>query len=254
MPIFNNDCAMLEFRRTPWDEKIFGFPCAEIMHFRSENISDGLDVLEQFERWINQEGVCFAYGRFQANKLNKVLVQKFGFYFAEASYRIRHNKLQGSDSFDNLIRPGPILEPALPEDSELLKNILEADFEYGRIHEDPWVDAKISSLRYRYWFDDLVAQGHQIFTYRLKGEVIGLHIQRKIDDKVDLVLTGVKRSHALLGVSLWAEVFRLNRIDGVRELCTLISAANLPIVNIYRHFEFKFDSLLLGFHKRWPRP
>jgi hypothetical protein len=67
-----------------------------------------------------------------------------------------------------------------------------------------------------------------------------------------LVLTGVKRSHALLGVSLWAQVLRLNRLRGVCETQTLISAANLPIVNLYRRFEFQFEELLLGFHKRWP--
>ena len=108
-----------------------------------------------------------------------------------------------------------------------------------------------AARRYRFWLNDLSAQKHEILTYRFKDEVIGLHIQRATDAVADLVLTGVKRSHSLLGVPLWAEVLRLNRQRGIREAHTLISAANVPILNLYRRFEFQFDSLLLGFHKRY---
>lgn len=252
MPRLFNGQATLECRRTPWDERVFGFPCAEITHFQAEHQAAGLDVLHQFEAWAQVQGVQFAYGRFEPTRLVKQLVHQAGFYFAEASYRIRHHKLQGSEAFDRLIRPGPLLESAKEADHEALRTILASDFEHGRIHEDPWVEPAVASLRYRNWLTDLLAQQHEVYTYRLKGEVIGLHIQRGEGEKVDLVLTGVKRSYALLGVSLWAEVLRLNRLRGVRETHTLISAANVPILNLYRRFEFQFESLLLGCHKRWP--
>lgn len=247
-----NDHATLEFRRTPWDERIFGFACAEITHFQAKHEAAGLDVLLQFDAWAQAQGVQFAYGRFEPTRLVKQVVHQAGFYFAEASYSIRHHKLQSSEPFDRLIRPGPVLEPATEADQEALRNILATDFEHGRIHEDPWIDQAMSSQRYRNWLTDLLAQQHEIFIYRLKGEVIGLHVQRVAGEKVDLVLTGVKRSHALLGVSLWAEALRLNRLRGIREAKTLISAANIPIINLYRRFEFNFENILLGFHKRWP--
>jgi len=252
MPRLHNDHATLECRRTPWDERVFGFPCAEITYFQAEHQAAGLDVLHQFETWAQVQRVQFAYGRFESTRLVKQLVHQAGFYFAEASYRIRHNKLQVSEAFDRLIRPGPLLEPAKEDDYEALRIILASDFEHGRIHEDPWVEPALASLRYRNWVTDLLAQQHEVYAYRLKGEVIGLHIQRGEGEKVDLVLTGVKRSYALLGVSLWAEVLRLNRLRGVRETHTLISAANVPILNLYRRFEFQIESLLLGCHKRWP--
>jgi hypothetical protein len=250
MPRLDNDNATLECRRTPWDELVFGFPCAEITHFQAEHEAAGLDVLSQFEAWAQSQGVQFAYGRFEPTQLVKQTVHQAGFYFAEASYRIRHHKLQGSDAFDRLIRPGPVLEPANESDHEALRNILATDFEHGRIHEDPWVESAIASLRYRNWFSDLLEQ-HEVFTYRSNGKVIGLHIQRSVGVKVDLVLTGVKRSHALLGVSLWSEVMRMNRLRGINEMHTLISAANIPVINLYRRLEFQFEVLLLGFHKRW---
>ncbi len=252
MPRLQNDHAALECRRTPWDERVFGFPCAEITHLLVVQEAAGLELFRQFETWARVQGVLFAYGRFEPTRLVKQVMHQSGFYFAEASYRIRHHKLQGSAAFDRLIRSGPLLETATKSDHAALCAILADDFKYGRMHEDPWVDQALASLRYGNWLSDLLVQKHEVYTYRFKGEVIGLHIQREEGDRVDLVLTGIKRSHALLGVSLWAEALRLNRLRGVRETHTLISAANIPIVNLYRRFEFQFDELLLGFHKRWP--
>lgn len=251
MITLSNKHASIDFRRTAWDERIFNFNCAEITHFEANDVGSGLDVMNQFEEWAHKEDIKFAYGRFEPTPIIKQIVHHAGFYFAESSYQIRHHKLQSSNDFDRLIRPGPSLEPAKEADHEELRLILANNFKYGRIHEDPWIDMISAAARYRNWFSDLLAQKHQIFTYRLKNEIIGIHVQRPSQNGVDLVLTGVKDSHALLGVSLWADVMKHNRLNGVREIETLISAANLPIVNLYRRFEFHFDTLLLGFHKRW---
>ena len=139
MPRLHNDYATLECRRTPWDERVFSVPCAEITHFQAEHEAAGHDVFHQFEAWAQAQGVQFAYGRFEPTRLVKQVVYQAGFYFAEASYCIRHHKLQGSEAFDRLIRPGPVLEPATEADHEELRTILATDFEHGRIHEDPWV-------------------------------------------------------------------------------------------------------------------
>jgi hypothetical protein len=249
---FYNDNAILECRRTPWDDRVFGFPCAEITHFQAQHTGAGIDVFSQFDTWAQTEDMQFAYGRFEPTRLVKQVVHKAGFYFAEASYQAHHYKLQSSDHLDRLIRPGPVLELSTKADHQTLRVILANDFEHGRIHEDPFVEANLASLRYQNWLTDLLAQQDEVYSYRLKGELIGLHIQRCEGDKVHMILTGVKRSHALLGVSLWAEVMHINRLRGMRQAHTLISAANIPIVNLYRRFEFQFDKMLLGFHRRWP--
>lgn len=252
MPLLHHQQSTLECRRTPWDERVFDFPCAEITALEASDASDIAALLHEFDGWASSEGVRFAYGRFAPTASIKQAFHDNGFYFAEASYKIRHAKVQSSEAFDRLIRPGPVLAPALEADFPAIQKILADDFEHGRIHEDPWVSRAASAQRYRNWLHDLAAQRHDIFTYRLKDEVIGLHIQRGEAPMADLVLTGVKRSHALLGVSLWAEAMKLNRLRGVREAHTLISAANVPILNLYRRFEFQFESFLLGFHKRYP--
>lgn len=253
MPRFTNDSGALECRRTPWDERVFGHACAEITALEVSGDDDVAmaGLLKQFDQWAAAEQVRFAYGRFAPDAAHKRCLHEAGFYFAEASYRIRHARIQATQGFDRLIRSGPVLEPAQEADLPQLQQILATDFEHGRIHEDPWVKREDAAQRYRLWLLDLKAQNHEILAYRLKGEVIGLHVQRATESVADLVLTGVRRSHALLGVPLWAEVLRLNRQRGIREAHTLISAANVPILNLYRHFEFQFEALLLGFHKRY---
>lgn len=251
MQRLQNSHALIECRRTPWDERVFGFPCAEITYFEAKTREAGIEVFDQFENWAQIQKVKFAYGRFESKQLVKQLVHEADFYFAETSFRIHNNKIKNSANFDRLIRQGPILEASHESDHEALRQILEADFEHGRIHEDPWVEPRTASLRYRNWLTDLLAQRHEVYTYRLKDKVIGIHIQRCDGEKVDMVLTGVIRSHALLGVSLWAEVMRLNRYRGIQQAHTVISAANIPIVNLYRRFEFNFSEIMLGYHKRW---
>lgn len=251
MVTLSHPSATLECRRTPWDERVFGFPCAEITALQGQDDTGLLAVLSQFDAWAQHEGVRFAYGRFEPSGLNKAVLHQSGFYFAEASYRIQHRKVQASAAHDRLIRPGPTLEHATEADLPPMRDILAEDFEHGRIHEDPWVERAQAARRYRLWLDDLRQQGHEVHAYRLKDEVIGLHIQRGDAKQVDLVLTGVKRSHALLGASLWAEAMKLNRLRGVQEVHTLISAANVPILNLYRRLDFQFDTLLLGYHKRY---
>lgn len=251
MPRLTHHASSLDWRLTPWDERVFGFPCAEIVSLVAPDLSTLAALLSQFDDWASLEGVQFAYGRFAPTTVNKQAFHAAGFYFAEASYQLRHSKIQTSEAFDRLIRPGPLLVPALESELPALQDILAADFEHGRIHEDPWVSQADAAQRYRNWLRDLHAQSYEIFTYKLKGEVIGLHVQRTHEGTTDLVLTGAKRSHALLAVSLWAEALKLNRQRGTRVVHTMISAANIPILNLYRRFEFQFDSMLLGFHKRY---
>ena len=243
--------ALLDYRPTPWDEIIFGFPCAEILSLTATNDEELTHLLTEFNAVAIRSGVKFAYSRVDSSARNKRAFHAAGFYFAEASYKIQNTRIQASSKFDCLIRSGPELVLATPDDHEAIREILAEDFKHGRIHGDPWVTQQQAADRYRNWLLDLINQEHEVYTYRNKGEVIGLHIQFGSDQSADLVLTGLKRSHALLGASLWADVLRMNRLRGVHVVHTMISAANIPIINLYRHFEFQFEAFLCGFHKRY---
>lgn len=243
---------VIEWRLTPWDEVVFGYPCAEITDFRASNVETGLALINEFETWARGRGVLFAYGRFDSNTITKRVMGTAGYYFAEASYRVRSQQLAKTAHFDSLIRPGPNLIRAQQRDFDEMLGILTSDFHFGRMHEDPWVSSEAAALRYRNWLYSLYEQGAEIYAYEDAGRVIGLHVQHTLDSRADLTLTGVGARYAPLAASLWALVMRLNREHGVNLAWTTISAANIPIVNLYSRFGFQVEALLLGFHKRWP--
>ncbi len=224
----------------------------EIISITGGQDSDLASLFSLFDAEVAARGVKFAYGRFRGDSAAlKRAVHGAGFYYAESSYRICHRKVASTGKLDRMIRRGLALAPAQEQHHAAIRDILASDFDHGRIHEDPWVERATAARRYRDWLPDLLLQRHEVYVYLLRDEVIGLHIQRRTGAVADLVLTGVKRSHSLLGVSLWAEVMRMLRDQSVAEAHTLISAANIPIMNLYRSFEFDFEEFLCGFHKRY---
>ena len=246
--------AALEWRVTPWDEEVFGYPCAEITHFEARDVKAGEEVMAQFDGWAISNAVKFAYGRFESTKTIKAVMANSGFYFAEASYRVCCRKVAKSDEFDRLIMSGPKLVEANDSELEEISEILASEFNFSRIHEDPWVPPEQASQRYRNWVSDLRSQEQEIYAYKVADRVIGLHVQRTTGERVDLTLSGLRQSHSLFGASLWAERMKLNRDAGVREAWTVISAANLPALKLSLHFGFQLEEFLLGFHKRWSSP
>ncbi|MCC7053577.1 MAG: hypothetical protein IT355_09930 [Gemmatimonadaceae bacterium] len=249
-----SDSTALEFREAPWDQRTLGFPCLEITALRGEDPAELAALLAAFDAEAARRDAGFAYTRVAADAraLRRALTEA-GFYHAECSFRVAHTQVQKSGEMDRWIRRGAVLRPAGPEDHEAMESILESAFEHGRFHEDLYISRELAGLRYRRWLADLVAQGSEVYAYCAGDDVIGLHVQQRHGDVADLILTGVKTSHALMGVPLWAEVMRLVRTQEVREARTLISAANVPIVNLYSRFNFTFQALLSGYHKRYSR-
>lgn len=243
--------ARLSWRPAPWDAAVLGHGCAEILSCEAADAAALTELLAAFNQLAVDQAIRLAYTRAEPTAMHKQAFHAAGFYFAEASYLISQPRLQASAGHDRLVRRGLSLAPAEPGDLPAIRDILANDFAHGRIHEDPWVRPDQAAARNRAWLDDLLRQGHEVLAYRHGDSVIGLHIQHSAGSRTDWVLTGVQRSHALLGASLWAEALRLNRLRGLREVHTLVSAANLPILNLYRQLGFQFDSLLCGFHRRY---
>ena len=249
-----SDRTTLEYRDAPWDQRTLGYPCLEITSLIGTDEAELAALLARFDAEADRHDAGFAYTRVSGDaKAQRRALSEAGFYHAESSYRVAHSQVQRATATDRYLRRGTELRPALETDFEAIADILERAFEHGRLHEDLYITRELAGLRYRRWLPDLVAQHAEIYAYVAGSEVIGLHVQRRSGDVADLIVTGVKSSHALMGVPLWAEVMRLIRSQGVREARTLISAANVPIMNLYSRLEFTFQELLCGYHKRFAR-
>jgi L-amino acid N-acyltransferase YncA len=249
-----SDRTTLEFRDAPWDQRTLGFPCLEITALHGADDAELASLLASFDAEAARRDAGFAYTRVSADaRAQRRALTEAGFYYAESSFRMAHTQVQKSADLDRWLRRGALLRPAVPSDHEAMASILETAFEHGRFHEDLYIPRDVAGLRYRRWLGDLVHQQAELYAYVVGDDVIGLHVQTRHDDVADLILTGVKTSHALMGVPLWAEVMRLIRTQEIREARTLISAANVPIVNLYSRFNFTFQALLSGYHKRYQR-
>jgi hypothetical protein len=243
----------LTYRTAPWDARVLGGPVLDITTFEGSAPDELRALLVRFDAVAAATGAGLAYVRVDGEaRAQKRALLEDGFAHVETSYRVAHTRVQQAAEHDRFVRRGAELVPADGAALDVIRRILAEDFEHGRLHEDPWVPREAAAARYRNWLDDLVAQEHEIYAYVAQGRVVGLHVQKRRGDVADLVLTGVTRSHALLGVPLWATALRLVREQGVREARTLISAANVPIVNLYARLGFTFTTCLLGFHKRYP--
>jgi hypothetical protein len=78
----------------------------------------------------------------------------------------------------------------------------------------------------------------------------GLHL-----DTVKLILTGESSGFEVIAGFFWASCLNRMAAAGAQRADTVISAADLPIMNLYGFLGFSFDRLLIGRHKHYgPSP
>lgn len=238
---------MIEYRLTPWDTKTFGFKTAEITTIQfSENFSQELKTIEEE---LKQKEVKFVYTRIDGQDFQlKKILQDFDYYFAESSLTLFKNKLQ---SFEKQKQPKIKLETFKSSDIDSIKNMARDSFNFGRFHEDANIDSKLSKARYYNWIDDLLSQKATIQTAKLGDKLVGFNIQKEdiVQLETNITLTGCGKGFELYVLSLWNEILEYNKIQGIRKVRTLISTANIGVLNVYSYFGFKVEKTLFGFHK-----
>jgi hypothetical protein len=132
-----------------------------------------------------------------------------------------------------------------------VKKISFDDFHYGRLIEDPFLAETIGRQRSANWIDDLWNQSNEKYVWQKNDEVIGFHFQKVFIDeqRADLILSGVRARESMLAVFFWGSFLEMLKQRGIKRTDTLISTANLGVLNLYIHFQFKVKETLFGFHK-----
>lgn len=243
----------ISYRLTPWDEVSLEMKTAEIsLKDTFENsYSEVEEKLITVQKNLLDEGVEFCYTRVSSSdfKLRKLL-QENGFYFAEVSQTISKNKIQ---KFDPIKLPKLKLKEAnIDTDLTLIQDIAKDSFDFSRFHEDYNIPKEKSSFRYQNWISDLFRQNVIIHTALVGKKVVGLNIQKidKNNNTADLILCGCKKGAELYVTSLWNEILKFNKEEGINKISTLISASNVNMANVYSFFGFKINETLFGFHKK----
>ena len=244
----------LKWDFTPWDERAFGFKTAEIISFQVSDDDKFIPLIKSLDEWASKESIRFMYTRVGAaeKKLRAQLLQS-GFYAAETSFKI--SKKLPQIPYANIDKRRLFLEKITKDDKrvEIIQSIAENEFHFSRFHDDPFIEERKCRQRYRNWIGDLVNQNIELFLVlcKHKKNVVGFHAQRINEDKkhAELILTGTTGQASMMSVFLWQCALDQLIDRGISSCDTLISAANIGVINLYNHLAFKYEKCLIGYHK-----
>lgn len=239
----------LEYRDTPWDQRVLGFNTNEILSINYSSDKSLSELLELFEKECRSRNVLFTVSRFDASRFElKSMMHQHGYYLAEMSFQLLKNDMQQSE-FSSEKKLNLKLERPREEDFGQMQQIARDDFHFGRILEDPNIDRQKARARSFHWIEDLRRQEKEFWVIRQNERVIGFWIQQVEGASASLILAGTAEKASMLALPFWKLCLQDLQLRNVLEVRTLISSANVRAVNLYRHLEFKFERALLGLHR-----
>lgn len=243
-------------RATPWDTRALGRPTLDITDLALAcETSPGSSGDEALFRSLQE--VCDGHraglvtARLSAERRVAISrLQAAGFRYVETVLRLR---------YANLARFAPptagramALREARAEDGPALIEQAAGTFHYGRFAEDPAIDPAVNRRRQIDWMEGLLAGKAQVLVADV-GETAGAFMAYRVEEGVaDLILGGTRPEQAVLAYPFWSAVLTRLRQDGVRRVDTVISAANLGVLNLYARLGFQAHETLVGLHLHRP--
>jgi hypothetical protein len=244
------DKNLLEFRATPWDTRAFGFSTSEILDIQYTDRALLNELLRSYASQVQTQGVKFSYCRINAQDYDlKLALQYAGYYYAETSLFVTKTDVHKEDFgkiFKNNLK---ISAPQSEEDYEQIKMMAQNAFHYSRFHEDPNISPEKAQLRYFNWIDDLRLQKKEFLIYKT-GNTINSFITFSVEkESVTLFVGGSDEGKGFLTPFFWSTFLTELQHRGVKRVGGIMSAANIPMLNMYSKLAFRVDEVLLGFHR-----
>ncbi|CAK0769731.1 GNAT family N-acetyltransferase [uncultured Gammaproteobacteria bacterium] len=239
--------AWLRYRDTPWNDRALGRRCREILELSILST----DLLAAFEQRNLDDGIGLCVTRIPAENREPIAaLQRHGYRYVEASYRISLDSFAHFFPHNRFGRTLP-LRLATAGDLPALAAISDQDFHHGRFLEDIALPEGVARLRHRLWIGDLLREA-TVWVLDSRDRVAGFHAFKRNGSEAEMILTGVGRGYERLAGWFWGSLMHKTAAEGMTSATTLISAANLAILNLYSQLGFRFDSHLIGLHRHWP--
>lgn len=211
----------------PWDTEVFSIPCFEL------NNPDPA-LLE----WASRH-----YGHYTVRVhplSDRKTLSDYGFYYVDTLIEPRCNPERLRGELDPRAR---IRNDIDPEDVAFM--CLDS-FVYGRFHRDPYLPSEQADRRYVRWLNQLADEGELLglfYSERLAG-----FIARKGSFFALHAMAPQFRGKGLAR-PLWLAACHYCFSQGVQEVKSSISAANLPALNLYASLGFHFSSAVDVYHR-----
>jgi len=245
-----DDKNLLEFRATPWDTHAFGFSTSEILSIQYTDRTRLNELLRSYVLLVQDQGVKFSYCRINAeDHALKMALQLADYYYAETSILLTKTNVH-KENFGNIFKNNlNISAPRSEDDYEQIKIIAQNAFHYSRFHEDPNIPSEKAKLRYFNWIDDLRLQKKEFFIYKTEN-IVHAFITLSIDkESVTLFVGGSDEGKGFLTPFFWSSFLTELQRRGIKQVGGIMSAANIPMFNMYIKLAFRIDKVLLGFHR-----
>ncbi|MGU9981119.1 GNAT family N-acetyltransferase [Phreatobacter sp. HK31-P] len=246
--------AQMVLRDTPWDARALGRPTLDIVSLAlatEQGIGTDDDLFQAFDDICREHRAGLITVRLSAERRVAVSrLQTAGFRYVETVLRLRYANLA------RFALPATgramALREARPEDAPALIEQAAGTFRYGRFAEDPAIDPEVNRRRQIDWMEGLLAGKARVLVSDV-GEKPGAFLAFRVEDgTAEFVLGGTRPEQAVLAHPFWSAVLGRLRQDGVRRVETVISAANLGVLNLYARLGFQAHETLIGLHLHRP--
>jgi glycosyltransferase involved in cell wall biosynthesis len=238
------------FNKTEWNSKVFKNETNEIYEIHINSLENGLQLIEKFDLYCKENNVVYTSLRIvPTDTLIKEVLEASNYVNIENSLLVSNN-LKSIKENKILERFKFTLRESTNNDIDFIKDISSNNFNHGRFFEDPKISKELAKSRNSNWIDDLKKKSN-LFVGEIDGVVFAF-MAFKIDETTNicnLELGGVNSKYSHLSYSFWYKIFQLLKDKNVTSVNALISSNNLPVVNLYSFFDFKFLNSYIGYRK-----
>lgn len=251
MSINNTDFEFgsIKWRKTPWDQKAFGYKTIEILELKCKTIEGGKKILENFQENVNARLI---YGRFDAsNQFLKRVLFLNGFFQCETSLKIRKNKLHLNELPKMIKGRELILNDHLREgDKNYIIDKTQEMYSYSRFHEDPFILKKDANKRMCNWVNQLLENNTPVLCHIDKNDNITSYLFYEFkSDKIDMILGGSIPGKGMYAPFFFGGVLNYFKDNNFKTLTTSVSAANKGILSLYITLGFNVTNINSDYHK-----
>jgi len=212
---------------TPWDTEAFGINCFEITNTSEKVLAHAANTPGHYS--IKLDPLA-----------DKELLQRYGFYYT-----------------DTLIEPvchsGQLIKHLNPEctfainvNLDDLLPMCDSSFLHGRFHRDFNLTSRQADQRYKQWLKQIYHE-NEVFGLYYRKELAGFIAHNKGNLLLHTISSEFRGQR--LAKSLWSSVCHHLFLNGISEIRSSVSAANLPVVNLYSSLGFRFQNSVDIYHK-----
>jgi len=246
--------AGMVLRDTPWDARALGRPTFDVTDLRlaaeqGTGTDDGL--FAAFDQACRVHGAGLVTARLPADRrLAVARLQAAGFRYVETVLRLRYANLRRFEP--SAAGRAMALRPARAGDAPALIAQAADTFRHGRFAEDPAIPPEANRRRQIDWMEGLLAGRAEVLVADV-GDVPGAFMAFRTEDgATDLILGGTRPEQAVLAYPFWSAVLARLREQGARRVDTVVSAANVGVLNLYARLGFQVQETLVGLHLHRP--